>query len=157
MNTSFHFIALPHDQFAPLFNLTDSELDAVGARRMVVDEKPGFPCRVSLVDAEIGETVILLPFTHHIVSSPYQASGPIFVRKGAISAAPAVGEIPVMFNHRLLSLRGYNTAAMMVCAEVVQGSALRESLYRLFANESVSYLHIHNASPGCYNCTVLRA
>lgn len=157
MNTSFRFVALPSGQFEPLFRRSDEELRAVGARRMAVDEKPGFPCRVSLADAEVGETVLLLPFTHHDVSSPYRASGPIFVRRGAATAAPAAGEIPAMFRHRLLSVRGYDAEAMLVDAEVVNGTELEEAIGRLFANDSVSYLHVHNARPGCYNCKVVRA
>jgi hypothetical protein len=122
----------------------------------VADAKPGFPCRVSLADAEVGETVLLLPFTHHDVSSPYRASGPIFVRSGLKTAKPAAGEIPIMFRHRLLSIRAYDKAAMMIGAEVIQGTDLEDATRRLFANESVHYLHIHNAKPGCYNCRVVR-
>lgn len=157
MSSSFRLIALPSEQFASLLSESDAELQARGARRMIVDQKPGFPCRVSLVDAEVGETVILLPFTHHNVSSPYRASGPIFVRSAGRTATPAVGEIPAMFRHRLLSIRAYDAAAMMVGAEVVKGSELEDGIQRLYANESVSYLHIHNAQPGCYNCHVVRA
>jgi hypothetical protein len=68
-----------------------------------------------------------------------------------------VGEIPAMFRHRQLSIRAYDAAAMMVGAEVVKGSELEAVIQRLFAIESVSYLHIHNAQPGCYNCHVVRA
>ena len=157
MSSSFQFIALPSEQFAALISRSDAELQAIGARRMIVDEKPGYPCRVSLADAEVGETVLLLPFTHHDVSSPYRASGPIFVRSGAETANPAPGEIPVMFRHRLLSVRAYDSAAMMIGAEVVKGSELEGAIKRLFSDESVSYLHIHNAQPGCYNCRVARA
>jgi hypothetical protein len=157
MNTSFRLIALPFDRFATLFGQSAAELAAIGARRMVVDEKPGYPCRVSLADAEVGETVVLVPFTHHDVSSPYRASGPIFIREGATTASPAADEIPVMFRHRLLSVRGYDSAAMMVSAEVVSGTDLDETIRSVFDDESVSYLHIHNARPGCYNCRVERA
>ena len=157
MKSSFRLIALESEQFAPLFRQSDEELAATGARRMVVDEKPGFPCRVSLVDGEVGETVLLLNFLHHDVSSPYRASGPIFVRSSAGTATPAVGEIPVMFRHRLLSVRGYDRAAGMVAAEVVPGTNLEEAIERLFSNDRVRYLHIHNAGPGCYNCRVVRA
>jgi len=157
MNTSFRLIALPSEQFTRLFSQSDAELQAIGARRMVVDEKPGYPCRVSLTDAEIGEIVLLIPFTHHDVSSPYRASGPIFVRSGVRTASPGADEIPTMLRHRLLSIRGYDAAAMMVAAEVVNGSDLEDTIRRLLANESVSYLHIHNARPGCYNCRVVRA
>jgi hypothetical protein len=157
MKGSFQLIALPSQQFVSLFSQADAELHAIGARRMIVDRKPGFPCRVSLADAEVTETVILLPFAHHDVTSPYRATGPIFVRKGATTATPAAGEIPIMFRHRLLSIRAYDESAMMVGAEVVKGNELEGGIERLLANESVSYLHIHNAKPGCYNCRVVRA
>jgi hypothetical protein len=124
---------------------------------MVVDEKPGFPCRVSLVDAEVGEVVVLLSFTHHDVPTPYRASGPVFVREGAKTATPVPGEIPLMFHHRLLSVRAYDAAAMLVGAKVVKGQELEDAIRRFFAEDGVSYLHIHNAQPGCYNCRVVRA
>ena len=123
---------------------------------MSVDEKPGTPCRVSLEDAEVGETVILVPFAHHEVASPYRASGPIFVRRGARRATPAPGEVPLMFRHRLLSLRGYDRAGMMVAAEVVPGTELERVIGRLLSDDQVDYLHVHNAKPGCFNCRVER-
>ncbi len=157
MDDSFQFIALGSEQFEPLFSQSDVALEAMGARRMIVDEKPGVPCRVSLADAEVGETVILLPFTHHDVDSPYRASGPIFARRSARTAKVAVGEVPAMFRHRLLSLRAYDAAAMLVGAEVVEGSQLEVAIRDLFCDDSVDYLHVHNAKPGCYNCLVVRA
>jgi hypothetical protein len=157
MGGSFQLIALPAGRFAALFEKSDAELRDIGARRMIVDEKPGFPCRVSLADAEVGETVLLLPFTHHDVTSPYRASGPIFVRKGVGTVSPAVGEIPPMFRHRLLSVRAYDEAAVMVGAEVVEGGELEAAIRHQFDDAKVNYLHIHNARPGCYNCRVVRA
>src|SRR3990167_4313911 len=157
MTSSFQFIALPSEPFTSLFKLSDGELQSIGARRMVVDNKPGFPCRVSLEDAEVGETVLLLPYTHHETTSPYKASGPIFVREKAKMLSPAVGEIPAMFRERLLSVRAYDAADMMIDADVVNGAELEQHIQRFFANEVVSYLHIHNARPGCYNCKEARA
>lgn len=129
----------------------------MGARRMLVDETPGYPCRVSLADAEVGETVLLMPFTHHDVPSPYRASGPIYVRSGAQTARPAAGEVPLMFRHRLLSVRAYDEQGTLIGAEVVRGGDLEEAIRGLFADVRASYLHIHNAGPGCYNCRVIRA
>ena len=157
MKIPFKFIALPYDRFANLFTMSDEELRALGALWRIVDQKPGFPCRVSLTDAEVGERVLLVQFVYHDVSSPYHASGAIFVRKDVRTVSPAVNEIPSMFNHRLLSVRGYDTAGMLIDAEVVNGSDLEDGIGRLFADENVSYLHIHNAAPGCYNCAVVRA
>jgi hypothetical protein len=157
MSTPFRVVALPAERFAPLFELTDEELGARGARRMVVDGKPGYPCRVSLADAEIGETVILLTHTHHEVESPYRASGPIYVRRGAATAEPTPGEIPVMLRHRQLSLRAYDAEAMMVRSEVVEGREVAAAIGRHFEDPAVSYLHVHNARPGCFNFRVERA
>lgn len=156
MSTAFQLVALPAERFAPLSDLTDVQLQAMGARRVVVDEKPGFPCRVSLADAEVGETTLLLSFTHHDVASPYRAAGPIYVRKDARTARPAPGEIPLMFRHRLLSVRAFDAAAMMIGAEVVKGADLEAGIERLLADPKARYLHLHNAGPGCYNCCVVR-
>jgi hypothetical protein len=110
-----------------------------------------------LIDAEPGEKVLLLPFTHHDVDSPYRASGPIFVRANARMAEPAINEIPAMLRARPQSIRAYDEEAMMVGADVVDGSELEEQISRFFDNENVKYLHLHNARPGCFNCRVERA
>ena len=66
MSGTFQFVALPSEQFVPLFGRNDSELEAMGARRLVVDENPGFPCRVTPADAEVGE--IPMMFGHRLLS-----------------------------------------------------------------------------------------
>jgi len=157
MRTDFQFVALPIEHFKHLFSMNDAELASVGARRMIVDAHPGFPCRVSLMDAPVSECVILTHFQHHEANSPYQAAGPIFVREMAETAKPEVNEIPAMFSHRLLSVRTYDEAAMMKDAKVVEGRALEECIRSFFTNEAISYLQIHNAAPGCFNGTVQRA
>ena len=157
MQTPFQITALPIEKFSSLLEQSDAELRALGARRMIADKTPGFPCRVSLVDAEPGEEVLLLPFTHHDVSNPYRADGPIFVRVKAQTGRLAVNEVPAMIRTRLLSLRGYDAAGMMLISEVLDGSELEEHLSRFFADPGVEYIHIHNARPGCYNCRVDRA
>lgn len=158
MNHNFRFTALPHQAFAHLAGQSNEALAAQGIRRLIADASPGFPCRVSLADAEIGETLLLLPFRHHDTRSPYQASGPVFVRENAVSAHPGPGEIPLMFtvNSRLFSLRAYGADGMMRQAEVAEGTQLREVIGRLFADPDTAYLHIHFARPGCFACAVVR-
>ena len=157
MATSFQFVGLPSQQFVPYFALSEEQLRGEGIRRMIVDAKPGYPFRVSLADAEVGETVLLLPYLHHDVTSPYRASGPIFVRRDVPTATPAVDEIPLMFRHRVLSVRAYDGSAMMVEAQVVRGTELDGEIRRLLSQDRVTYLHVHNAGPGCFNCRVDRA
>ncbi len=152
----FKIKSLDDKEFSEYFNWDDIELKKIGATRVTVDKFPGFPCRVSLEDAQIGEEVILLPNQHHKTTSPYQASGPIFVRKIAKTQLLNANEIPKMFNHRFLSLRGYDKNGIMKEASVTEGTILKEQIIKTFENEEISYIHIHNARPGCYNCVVER-
>jgi len=158
MNTCFSFriTALPRSEFAPLFGLAERELARRGVRRVLVDSKPGFPCRISLADAEPGENVILLPFTHHAVDSPYRASGPIFVREQAMEAVLSAGEVPEAVRRRLLSVRAYDRDGMMIDGEVTRGGELEACIEKFFADPRVDRLHLHNAKPGCYLCAVER-
>ena len=52
---SFQITALEASRFARFFTMSVRQLADNLAVRMVADRKPGFPCRVSLADAEIGE------------------------------------------------------------------------------------------------------
>ncbi len=156
MSTNFRFEALPKQRFDNLLRMSDEELQSRHAKWVEVDAEPGYPCRVSLEDAKIGERVLLVPYTHHDADSPYRASGPIFVREHCETAQPAINEIPKMLHHRLLSVRGYDAMGYLISAEVVQGSELRAIIENVFGNDSVEYIHIHNARPGCFNCAVYR-
>lgn len=153
----FQIIPLSIERFSSLLSQSDEELRRIGGRRMVADKQPGYPCRVSLVDAEPGEEVLLVPFTHLGVDTPYRSSGPIFVRVNATTASLEVDEIPMMLQTRLLSVRAYDAAGMMLASEVLNGSELAENIRRFFSDSRIEYLHVHNARPGCYNCRVERA
>ena len=154
--TSFAISALSERPFATLFELEDGELAARNMRRLRADSMPGYPCRVSLQDASVGEELLLLPFKHLPDASPYRASGPIFVRRGARRAVLGAGEIPASVSSRLISVRAYDAAHWMLHAEVCAGDALAAHFERVFADPAVAYLHLHNAKPGCYSCRVDR-
>ncbi len=154
---SFQIHALPFDKFEPLFAMSDSELENVRACRVIADAKPGYPCRVSLADAEIGETLILTNFEHQPGDSPFQSTHAIYVRENAEQAFPAVGEIPEDLKLRLTSIRAFNDKHHIVDADVVDGSLLGESIPAMLQNAEVSYLHLHNAKLGCFTALVTRA
>jgi len=156
MRNNFQIVALQEKEFSNLFLMNDEELKSIGAVKMLANNKPGYPCRVSLKDAEVGEEIILLNYQYHSVNSPYKASGPIFIRKGATTAKLDLNEIPVMLNYRYLAVRGYNIDSMIVEARVTEGVNLRENIDGIFDNKEVEYIHILNAKPGCYNCLVNR-
>ena len=156
MQYNFQIAALDPAETNTYFEMTDSELAAINARRMTVDNKPGFPCRVSLQDAEIGEEVILFNYQHHKVRSPYRAAGAVFARRNARAAQLAVNELPDHLEHRLLSLRGYNREAMLVDARTVKGDLLEMTLQSMLDQMELEYVQIHNSAQGCFHCQVNR-
>ena len=154
---NFHITGLPGAEFAPLFNLSPTELVQRAAVRKVVERFPGYPCRVSLRDAQLGETVLLLNYEHLPALSPYRSNHAIYVRQGAVDACLAVNEIPESLQTRLLSLRAFDAAAMMLDADVLPGQELAGAIRRMLANPLVAFLHVHNAKQGCYAARVDRA
>ena len=154
---TFQIHALSPDEFAPLFDLSETELEGLGARLRKVATKPGVPCRVSLADADVGETVLLVNHEHLARTSPYRASHAIYVRKGAKQRHLKPREIPAMLSSRLLSVRGFDSDHLMQEADVVNGADLGPALDRFFENPEVSYIHVHIAKPGCFAAYVSRA
>ena len=153
---SFQISALNIDQFSHLFGQDEDVLTRQGIRRMIVDNSPGFPCRVSLQDAEIGEKVLLMNYEHQPMLTPYRSSHAIFVREWATQAVPARNEVPKMLRQRLLSVRAFNAEGMMVDADVVEGVRLESLIEHMLAKSAADYLHIHNAKLGCYAALVER-
>ena len=154
--SSFQLVGLPHEPFAPLFLLPDDALAARGIRRVQADAA-GYPCRVSLEEADAGEELLLLPFEHQPANSPYRASGPIFVRRDARQRVLPAGTLTPYVTNRLMSVRAYDAADLIVDAAVVEGAVAAEEIRRMFARPDVAYLHLHNAKRGCFSCRVERA
>jgi hypothetical protein len=154
---SFQIAALAPQIFEKYFTLSDSDLADHLAVRVTATKKPGFPCRVSLADAEIGDELILVNYQHQTGASPYRAAHAVYVRKGAAQARPEVDEIPDLLRIRTLSLRAFDDRAKILAAELVEGEDLDPALDRLLADPAVAYVHIHFAGHGCYAARADRA
>lgn len=142
---------LPLVPFKPLFDLSDRDLEVMGARRMVAETPNSAPCRVSLTDAEVGDRLILLNHRHlDAPSSPYRSAGPIFVREAATEATLAAGSVPDQLSRRLLSARVYDGDWMMLDADVVEGADLEARLRDWLSASDAAVVHLHTARRGCY-------
>jgi hypothetical protein len=155
---TYRIHGLPLAPFQPLFTLTDADLEARGARRMVADTPHAAPCRVSLTDADPGDRLILVNHRHlDDPRTPYRAEGPIFVREAAVEAAPGPGDIPDMLSRRLLSARVYDGDWMMIDADVVEGAALDGRLRAWFDRPETVVVDLHTARRGCFMARAGRA
>ena len=154
---TYRITGLDPAPYLPLFGLSDDELAVRGIVRMTVNEKPGFPCRVTLEDREIGESVLLLNHVSHDVANPYRASHAIFVTEGGTEVAEFVDEVPPVFAARVLSLRGFDKDGMMADAILTQPGEAEAGIRKLFDNPEIETIHAHNAVRGCFAAKIERS
>ena len=141
--------------FAPLFELSNAELEAKGMTRMTVDN-PNFPCRIALRDCELGDEVILLNHVSHEGNNPYRANHAIFVSKSATEPADYADTIPPALDRRILSLRAFDSQGMMVEAVLAQPGEADPAICKLLANPAAAHIDAHNAIRGCFAARIDR-
>ena len=154
---TYRISGLEPSQFAHLISLSDDELATHGAVRMTANGQPSFPCRIQLDDAQAGETLLLVNHVSHDGNNPYRASHAIFVSESATETAVYEDEIPPALDRRILSLRAFDDAGMMVDAALAQPGEADPVIRRLLANEAVDHIDAHNATRGCFPARVERA
>ncbi len=153
----YRVTGLSAEPFRHLFGLPEEELSKFGVRRFIADRKPGFPCRIEMRDAEPGETLLLLNHIYQPADTPYRGTHAIFVREGATDTYDQTNQVPEVIRLRLLSLRGFDEAGMMLDADVVEGAEIEQVIERMFSNPAIGYIHVHNAKRGCYSGRIDRA
>lgn len=154
---AFRITGLSPEPFQSLFGLPEQDLESLGMKRYIVGSNPGFPDRIEMEDAQLGQSVLLLNHVCQPANTPYRASHAIFIREWATQAYDAVDQVPQSMQIRLLSLRAFTDAGMMLDAEVAEGIAIEPVIAQMFSNPEVSYIHVHNAKQGCYSGRIDRA
>ena len=147
---TFRIHALDPAPFAPLFALDEAALAAHRALRMTSGADTGWPCRISLRDAPKGTPLLLVNHAYLDAASPYRGTHAIFVGQGAARAHPETGEVPDMLASRLVSVRAFDAAGMMLDAEVTEGRALGPLLADWCARDTTARVCIHTARQGCF-------
>lgn len=154
---TYKITGLDPSQFSHLIGLGDEELARHNVVRMTANARPSFPCRVTLDDAELGETLLLVNHVSHDGENPYRASHAIFVSETAAEAAVYEDEVPPALERRILSLRAFDREGMMADAALAQPGEADAVIRRLFENEAVDHIDAHNAIRGCFAARVERA
>lgn len=143
--------------FESLYGMTDGDLTARGAMRVVADAPHGYPCRVTLEDAREGESLILLNHVSHDAATPFRSAYAIYVREGAAEAAVHVDEIPPVFEGRALGLRGFDAEGMLRGALLALPGEADAKIRALFARPEIATIHAHNAAAGCFAARIERS
>ncbi|MGA3156088.1 MAG: DUF1203 domain-containing protein [Steroidobacteraceae bacterium] len=154
---AFRISGLSPAPFRPLYGLSDEELAQKGIRRYIADTCPGFPDRIEMRDAGIGQSVLLLNHVCQPADTPFRASHAIFVREGAETTYVGLDEVPEVMRTRVLSLRAFDGCGMMLDADLADGGKIEALIARLFGNPRVHYIHAHYAKRGCYSGRIDRA
>ena len=153
---AFRISGLSPEPFQPLFGLSNEALAERGVRRMIADAANGFPCRITLADAEPGETVLLLNHEHQPADTPFRSRHAIFVREGADRSFDAVDTVPDQLRRRTLSLRAFDWNDMMIDADLCEGTEAEALITRLLGDPRTAYIHAHFARHGCYAALIER-
>lgn len=147
---------LDRDLVKSFAGLSDAELEHMNARRVVATTKPGFPCRVSLEDAEVGEHLILFNHVSHEADSPYRSSYAIFIREDATESVTYRNAIPPVFEGRPLAMRCFTTDAMLRTAALALPGQAAAQIETLLTDPLIAYIDVHNAAHGCFAARVER-
>jgi hypothetical protein len=155
MTMTYSITGLSPETFAPLFDLDDTALAESRAERVTATSNPGFPCRISLEDASVGEELILLHHVSHDVATPYRSAYAIYVRAG-VAAATFVDEVPPIMRARPIALRGFDQTGRLRAASLAAPGEADAGIRTLFASAEIAYIHAHNAAHGCFVARVER-
>jgi Protein of unknown function (DUF1203) len=136
--------------FVLVFEQKQAVFNQAPVEAHTVTDCPGSPCRITLDDAQVGQTVWLLSYRHHDAATPYAQSGPIFVTDGVTEAARYEDEMPPALARRTLSLRAYNGNGAMVDAIIVEGHLAPPQIERMFDRGDVVRIDAHNGARGCF-------
>lgn len=154
---TFQIHPMPEGDFQKYFAMDRETLKAHNAQIHEVTSKPGAPCRVGLVDADIGSRVVLVNHEHQPENSPYRSSHAIYVQEGAVETKPKAGDVPEVLSCRTLSVRGFDADHCIQDADLVEGADLAGRLDRIFEDDRIRYAHVHFAGRGCFAAKVTRA
>ena len=153
---AYRITGLNRDEFESLFGLDDEALAAHGAIRITATADTGFPCRISLQDAKAGETLLLMNHTSHDVATPYRSSYAIYIREAAHQTASFDDATPPVFDDRPLGLRAFGSDGMLRNAALALPGQVDARIRELFSDETIAYIHAHNAAHGCFAARVER-
>jgi hypothetical protein len=153
---AYRIDGLEPEEFYHLLGLDEHGLAEAGALRVIADSKPGFPCRVTLEDAEPGESLVLFNHVSHDVRTPFRSAYAVYVRENAVAPARYFDEIPPVFDGRALGLRGFDSQGLLRGALLALPGEADCKIRVLLDRSEIESVHAHNAAAGCFVARIVR-
>jgi hypothetical protein len=154
---TYRISGLSPEPFRALFGASDETLAEHGAIRVRATSSRGFPCRITLEDAEEGETLLLLNHEDHAAAAPFRSSYAIYVREAAEAALVLEDATPPVFEGRPIALRAFDAEGMLRGASLALIDDADARIRELFDRPEIAYIHAHNAAHGCFAARVERS
>ena len=108
-------------------------------------------CRHCLSDGSLELPQILFsyrPFREN--ANPYAETGPVFVHEHCEAYANDSVFPPDIRTRKFLTVRAYSSRQWMLSGHLVEGEKAEEKVEELFKNPEVAFVHINDASTGCF-------
>jgi hypothetical protein len=120
---------------------------------ITVDTPQSSPCRHCLRWAQLGERVILFPYSAIPSGHPYSETGPIFVHANVCPRYSAANEYPADFREGRV-FRAYDSNYNIIDAEIVNGSEPEAVIETLFQNAETAFIDVRSVTRGCFTFRV---
>ena len=138
--------------------IRNSMVDDYGHPLKAVTLKSRALCRYCLSDGVPGMQHILLSYRPVAEDkNPYTESGPVFIHDHCEQYKEVHAFPPDLKTRKYLTIRGYDINQWMVAGIMSPGEEAEATIEKLFKNPEVEYVHVGDASTGCYFLKVVRA
>ena len=154
--TRFACIAID-PAIAARFRATQTDDRGNALRRMTATDDSGFPCRVCLRCAEVGEEVLLGSYDLPRPRGIYWTPSPVFIHAEACVPYVADGALPeIVRRNTIVSVRAYDAQDMVLydLGRIGCGSDIDDALATALDDPRTVFVNIHTARPGCMLCRV---
>ena len=115
------------------------------------------PCRLCLRAFNVGQDRrILFTFDPFAGIEPLPLPGPVFIHEAGCERHAEDAGFPEDIRDRSLTLQAYGPGRRLVVEEYHKDGDVDSVIDRLLGRADVSYIHVRDASAGCYDCRIER-
>lgn len=127
---------------------------------VVVSDGNGKPCRHCLDQVPANAPMLIFSYRPFPAPQPYAEVGPIFLCGDECAQFETSSELPpILKTSATYLIKGYTSDNRIKYGTgvVIPPSEIEGACERIFADETVAYIHVRSATNNCYMCKVTRS